>query len=86
MNILTYSEARNNLKEVIDQVINDADVTVITRREGQDAVVMGLDHYNSMVETLYLLSNPANSAHLAKSISEYRANKATTRDLIDDET
>lgn len=86
MNILTYSEARNNLKGVIDQVIDDADVTIITRKEGQNAVVMGQDYYNSLVETLHLLSNSANSAHLAKSISEFRANKALSRDLIEDET
>jgi toxin YoeB len=70
MRIISYSEARNGLKSVLDGVENDADITIITRRDGGDAVVMSMAHYQSMAETLYLLSSPANAAHLAASIAE----------------
>ena len=40
MRIISYSEARNGLKSVLDGVEADADITVITRRDGGDAVVM----------------------------------------------
>ena len=80
--LLTYSEARNNLKRVLDTSINGADVTIIHRRDGEDAVVMGLAHYNSLIETLFLTSSPGNAAHLARSIEEYRAGKAVQRKLI----
>ncbi len=43
MNIVNFSEARNNLKNVLDHVSNDIDYTVITRRDANDAVVMSLD-------------------------------------------
>ncbi|PRC94029.1 type II toxin-antitoxin system Phd/YefM family antitoxin [Solimicrobium silvestre] len=82
MRILTYSEARNNLKKVLDNSIDDADVTIIHRRDGEDAVVMGLNYYNSLIETLHLTSSPSNAAHLAESIAEYRAGKAVQRKLI----
>jgi antitoxin YefM len=39
-------------------------------------------HYQSMAETLYLLSSPANAAHLAASIAEHKAGKAKRRELI----
>lgn len=81
MNITTYSEARNNLKAILDNTIDNADVTIIHRRDGEDAVVMGLDYYNSLIETLHLTSSPSNAAHLAKSIAEYKAGKAKPRDL-----
>lgn len=84
MNVTTFSEARNNLKSVLDQVANDADCTIITRRDAGDAVVMSLDYYNSLMETVYLLRSPENAAHLAKSIEQYRAGKATIKDLTDD--
>lgn len=84
MNVTTFSEARNNLKTVLDQVANDADCTIITRRDAGDAVVMSLDYYNSLMETVYLLRSPENAAHLAKSIEQYRARKATIKDLTDD--
>jgi antitoxin YefM len=79
MRLINYSEACNSLKSVLDATVEDADVTVITRRDGPDAVVMSLDQYNSIMATLHLLSNPANAAHFTKSIKEYRQGKARPR-------
>ena len=84
MKIVTYSEARSALKTVLDRVHEDADVTVISRRDGADAVVMSLDHYESIMETMHLLSTPANAAHLAKSIAQHKAGKASRRELAKD--
>lgn len=84
MKIVTYSEARSALKSVLDRVHEDADVTVISRRDGADAVVMSLDHYESIMETMHLLSTPANAAHLAKSIAQHKAGKARRRELVKD--
>ncbi len=82
MKIITYSEARSSFKSVLDQVNEDADVTIISRRDGADAVVMSLDHYQSIMETMHLLSTPANVAHLAKSIAQHKAGKAARRELV----
>ena len=82
MRIVSYTEARNGLKAVLDGVEADADIAIITRRDGADAVVMSLAHYQSMAETLHLLSSPANAAHLAESIAQYRAGKAKRRELV----
>ena len=84
MRIVSFSEARNNLKSVLDQVANDADCTVITRRDSEDAVVMSLDHYNSLMETAYLLKSPANADHLKQSISQFESGHARTRGLLDE--
>ena len=82
MRIVTYSHARNALKTVLDSVVQDADVTIISRRDAEgDAVVMSLDHYNSLMETLHLLQSPANAAHLALSIKQLRSGKAKSRSL-----
>lgn len=84
MKVINFSEARNHLKSVLDQVVADADCTVISRRDAEDAVVMSLDHYNSLIETVYLLKSPANVAHLAKSIDQYRRGKTEEHGLLDD--
>jgi antitoxin YefM len=68
MRVVNFSEARNSLKTVMDQVIDDADYTVITRRDAPDAVLMSLDTFNGLMETVHLLKSPANAAHLARSI------------------
>ena len=83
MRVFNFSEARNNLKRVIDQVVNDADYAVISRRDDADAVVMSLDTFNSLMETVHLLKSPANAAHLARSIEQLHKGKTKARDLVD---
>lgn len=83
MKVVSYSHARNSLKAILDGVVQDADVTVISRRDAEgDAVVMSLDSYNSIMETLYLTSNPANAAALARAIAQDRAGQAQPRQLL----
>jgi len=84
MRVINFSEARNKLKNVLDQVVEDSDYTVISRRDADDAVVMSLDHFNGLMETVHLLKSPANASHLAKSISQYRSGEVENHELIDD--
>ena len=83
MRVINFSDARNSLRSVIDQVVEDADVTVISRRDAPDAVVMSFDYYSSLMETVHLLSSPANAALLAKSIAQARSGQAQARELIE---
>jgi len=83
MKVVTYSHARNALKSILDEVVQDADVTIISRRDAEgDAVVMSLDNYNSIMETLHLTSNPANAAALAKAIEQDKAGQAQDQKLL----
>ena len=84
MKVVTFSEARNNLKYVLDQVVEDADKTEIKRRNSEDAVVMSLDTFNSYLETFHLLKSPANAEHLSKSIEQYKRGQVHKRDLINE--
>jgi len=84
MKVVNFSEARNHLKSVLDQVVDDADYTVITRRDADDAVVMSLVQFNGLMETVHLLKSPANAAHLSKSIQQYRAGNTEERGLLND--
>lgn len=87
MKVINFSQARNQLKAILDQVVEDADYTVISRRNSQNAVVMSLDSFNSLMETFHLLKNPANAKHLQKSIAQYKAGKTkrkTKKDLINE--
>lgn len=84
MQTVTFTEARNRLKSVLDGVVDDANIAIITRRDASDAVVMSLDYYNSLVETMHLLRSPANAAHLAESIRQLRAGETVERSTLDD--
>lgn len=84
MRTVSFTEARNRLKTVLDQVVHDADCTLIKRRDSEDAVVMSLDYYNGLIETVHLLKSPANAAHLEKSISQFRQGHIIHRTLVDE--
>ena len=84
MKVVTFSEAKSKLQTVLDQVIKDADYTIITQGDADDVVVMPLNYFNSLLETVYLLRYPANAAHLERSITQYKEGKITSRELIDE--
>jgi antitoxin YefM len=81
MNAVTVNEAKRNLERLIEQVIEDAEPTIVVTESGQRVVFLSLDEYNSWKETLYLLSNPANAQHLQDSIAQVRAGQIVERDL-----
>lgn len=83
METINFTKARDNLNSVLDSVVENANYTVITRREKPSAVVMSLEYFNSMLETMHLLSTPANVAHLAKSIKQHKQGRIETHELID---
>jgi antitoxin YefM len=83
MKVISFTEARNNLKTVLDHVVEDADYTIITRRDAEDAVVMSLEYFNSLLETVYLLKSPANATHLERSIAQFKEGKIAERELVD---
>ena len=83
MNATTVNEAKRDLDDLIEQVNADAEPTIICGDQGQKAVLLSLEEFNSWQETLYLLSNPANAEHLRKSIAEAQAGKTTERALIE---
>ncbi|MEG7363177.1 type II toxin-antitoxin system Phd/YefM family antitoxin [Pseudomonas citronellolis] len=70
MRVVNFSYARNNLKKLIDDVVGDVDFTVISRRDAPNAVLLSLDSFNSLMETVHLLKSPANVAHLARSLAQ----------------
>jgi antitoxin YefM len=84
MRVVNFSDARNRLKSVLDQVVDDADYTIISRRDADDAVVMSLDQFNGLMETVHLLKSPANAVHLARSIEQYHSGKVANHELIDE--
>ncbi|WP_322044899.1 type II toxin-antitoxin system prevent-host-death family antitoxin [Paraburkholderia sp. J67] len=84
MNILTFSEARAGLKQAMDDVCRDHEPAVITRQRGEHVVLISLEDFNSMQETLHLLGSPTNAKRLSESITEFNAGKPFKRGLIDE--
>ena len=83
MKIMTYTESRARYAEVLDQVVNDREEIVITRQGHESAVIIALDEYESLMETVYLMQSPANARHLRESIARHRASEGVFHDLIE---
>ncbi|MHB8777622.1 MAG: type II toxin-antitoxin system Phd/YefM family antitoxin [Anaerolineales bacterium] len=83
MNVVTVNEAKRNLDSLIAKVLSNAEPTIITTDTGQKIVLLPLDEFNAWQETAYLLSNPANAAHLRQSIAEAQLGKLVERELIE---
>ncbi len=82
MTVMSYSEVRNHFKSVLDSVADNADYTVITRRDAEDTVVMSMDYFEGLMETVHLLKSPANAAHLAASIEQFRQGKTVVKEIL----
>ncbi len=83
MEIVSYSETRANLKAIMDRVVDDCVPIAITRQRGKPVVMIGLDDWNSMNETRYLLASPNNARALLESIADADAGRMIS---IDPET
>jgi len=83
MDVLTYSDTRANLKEVMDRVVADRAPVVVTRKRGEAVVMVSLADWNAMEATLHLMSSPANAARLNEAIQQLEAGDGTPRDLIE---
>lgn len=83
MKTMTYTESRARYAEVLDQVVNDREEIVITRQGHESAVIIALDEYESLMETVYLMQSPANARHLRDSIARHRADEGVVHDLIE---
>ncbi|MBB3007951.1 type II toxin-antitoxin system Phd/YefM family antitoxin [Cupriavidus alkaliphilus] len=83
MRTIHFSDARSNLKAVMDQAIADHDAVLITRRDAPNVVIMSQEQYDGWMETMHLLNSPANAARLLRSIQQHRAGMAEKHDLID---
>ena len=82
MDVVTYSDARSNLKDVMDRVVEDRTHIVVTRQKAEAVVMVSLSEWNAMQETMHLLSPPANAARLRRSIEQMEAGKGRERELV----
>lgn len=81
MNAVTLKKAKLHLEQLVEQVIADAEPTIIVTESGEQVVFLPLEEYNSWKETLHLLGNPANAEHLRRSIAEAQAGNVQEREL-----
>jgi antitoxin YefM len=75
MDFIGYSDARQGLAKLMDSVVEDRRPIVVTRRGAGAVVMLALDEYQAMAETLHLLRSPRNARRLAKATRDADARR-----------
>ena len=84
MQVMNFTEVRNNLKSIFDSVVQNSEEVIVNRKNGENVVIISLDEYNSMKETEYLMSSPANKQWLLKSIASAKSGRVKQRELSEE--
>jgi antitoxin YefM len=79
--ITSPTEARNSFFKILEQVVNNHQVFLINRRDGENVALIAESDLLSLVETVYLLRSPTNAQRLFNAIAESKAEKITPQSL-----
>jgi len=79
----TYTNLRQNLSSVLDQVCDDQEIVIVRRRNHQDVALIPAGELESIMETAHLLRSPANAKRLLRALR--RADARKTPDSTVDE-
>jgi antitoxin YefM len=83
MKAITYSAARQNLAKMLDKVCKDHTPVIITRKKTESVVIMSLEDFEALEETVYLLRSPKNTRRLIESITQLEAGQGSVKELLD---
>jgi antitoxin YefM len=80
-----YSEFRERLKKYLDEVENNNETLIIKRKSGKGTIMISLDEYNSIMETMHLLSSKSNADRLYDSIRQMNEGNTVQKDINEEE-
>lgn len=83
MEAVNYSTLRSNLKSYMNRITDDYETLIITRKNGKNVVMMPLDEYNNLMESIHLLSNDLNRTALEKSLNQLEQGFTVNKPLLD---
>lgn len=83
--IWNYTEARRNLKSLMDSVIEDRVALTITRTTSEPVIMMAKSEYDALMETLHLIRSPRNAEQLREAVAEVDRGDVVDAEIIDGE-
>lgn len=83
MDVLNYTHVRQHLAEVMDSVCETRAPVVVTRQGAESVVLLSLEEFRAMEETLHLLRSPRNADRLLRSIADADAGRVEEHDIIE---
>ena len=78
MKTMPLSEARRTLPKLVSESSRRMNRTIITRKGKAEAVLMGMEEYESWVETLEIVSRPETLKALREGIADLKAGRVSS--------
>lgn len=85
MKAVNYSELRQNLKANLDLVTNNSELLIVHRMKGKSIVMMSLEEYNAIEETMHLLKSKENRIRLERAVENIMAKKNLLKENLIEE-
>ena len=76
---ITYSQARTQLKSLMDRAVADREVIFVRRRSGGDVALIAADELEGLLETAHLLRCEKNAERLLTALSRARGGGIAAR-------
>ena len=73
--ITSPTDARNDFFKLLDLVVENHQVYIINRRDGENVALIAESDLVSLIETVYLLRSPANARRLLDAMEESKTGK-----------
>lgn len=84
MDALSYSQVRKNFTNTMNAVCENHEPIIITRQNQSPVIIMSLDDYNALQETLYLVKSLAKAKKLCVALKDIEEKKFIEKDLIEE--
>jgi antitoxin YefM len=82
MHTVTYTQIRNNFAATMNRVCDDHAPIIITRQNQSPVVMMSLEDYNGIEETLYLIKSSKNATRILKAMTDVNQDKFIEKEII----
>ena len=77
----TYTQARANLKALLDEAVSSREAVIIRRRGGDDVALIAADELRGLIETAHLLRSPKNAERLLRALTRAQSRKLRPESL-----
>ncbi len=88
MDSISVNQFRDNLKTYVEQTVSEHEPIKVTRRAGDDFIVMSADDWEREQETLHVLQSNSLMKQIAESMNTHNNNKGykPTQEQLDEIT
>ena len=80
---VNYTNLRDNMKRYMDQVTDDYETMIVTRKNNKNVVILSEETYNNLMENVYVMGNKANYDWLMESKAQLENGRCATHELIE---